>query len=77
MSRDQELLSRITVNPGQCVGKPCIRGQRLRVQDVLEMMAGGMSEAQLLTDYPYLVADDIRACLIYAARRVSHPEVAA
>lgn len=67
------LLARITIQPEQCHGQPCIRGQRIRVIDVLEMLAGGMSHQQILADYPYLEADDIRAVLAYAAREMSHP----
>lgn len=77
MSRERELLTRITINPAQCGGRPCIRGLRIRVQDVLEMMAGGMTPQDILRDFPYLEADDLSASLIYAARRVSHPEAAA
>lgn len=66
-------LSRITFNPNQCGGKPCIRGMRIRVKDVLEMLAGGATEAQILEDFPDLEADDIRASLEYAAQAVNHP----
>jgi uncharacterized protein (DUF433 family) len=62
-----ELLSRITANPGQCGGRPCIRGMRIRVKDVLDMLAGGATEAEILADYPYLETADIRACLEYAS----------
>ena len=62
-----ELLKRITIEPGKVGGKPCIRGMRIRVQDVLELLAAGESEARILADYPYLEADDIRAVLTYAA----------
>lgn len=72
-----ELLQRITVRPEQCGGRPCIRGMRIRVIDVLELLAAGESHAQILEDYPYLEADDIAACLLYAARRLNHPNVAA
>jgi uncharacterized protein (DUF433 family) len=72
-----ELLQRITVRPEQCGGRPCIRGMRMRVIDVLELLAAGESQAQILSDYPYLEADDIAACLLYAARRLNHPNVAA
>lgn len=64
---------RITFNPNQCGGRPCIRGMRVRVKDVLEMLAAGVSEAEILKDFPYLEADDIRACLEYAAQEVDHP----
>lgn len=72
-----ELLQRITVRPEQCGGRPCIRGMRMRVIDVLELRAAGESPEQILSDYPYLEADDIAACLLYAARRLNHPNVAA
>lgn len=72
-----ELLERITIRPEQCGGRPCVRGMRMRVIDVLELLAAGESQAQILEDYPYLEADDIAACLLYAARRLNHPNVAA
>lgn len=71
------LLSRITFNPDQCGGRPCIRGYRLRVKDVLDMLAAGMTEAQILDEYDFLESDDIRAALLYAARQVDHPVLAA
>lgn len=71
------LLSRITIKAEQCHGHPCIRGMRIRVGDVLGMRAGGMSEAEILADFPYLEADDIRACLAYAAQELNHPVVTA
>jgi len=70
-----ELLDRVTLNPNQCGGHPCIRGMRIRVKDVLEMLAGGASEEEILQDYPYLEADDIRACLEYAALQLNHAVV--
>ena len=60
---------RITIEPGKRGGKPCIRGLRITVQDVLEYLAGGMSEAEILADFPELEAEDIRACLAFAADR--------
>lgn len=66
-------LSRITFNPKQCGGKPCIRGMRIRVKDVLDMLAGGATEAQILEDFPDLEEGDIRASLEYAAQSVNHP----
>jgi uncharacterized protein (DUF433 family) len=59
----------ITIEPDKRSGKPCIRGTRMTVQDVLEYLAGGMSEAELLEEFPDLTAEDIRACLAYAADR--------
>ena len=64
---------RITFNPNQCGGRPCIRGMRIRVKDVLEMLASGVSEAEILQDFPYLQPEDIRACLEYAAEQVNYP----
>lgn len=72
-----DLLSRITINPAQCHGRPCIRGMRIRVADILEMLAKGASEKEILADFPDLEADDIRASLEYAARVVGHPIVVA
>lgn len=63
----------ITINPLQCGGRPCIRGMRIRVKDVLDMLAGGASEAEILEDYPDLETGDIRACLAYAASYFDHP----
>lgn len=68
-------MSRITIRAEQCHGQPCIRGMRIRVTDILEMLAGGMSHADILADYPYLEADDITAALAYAAREIGHPVV--
>ena len=68
-----DLLSRITSEPGKCGGKPCIRGMRIRVVDVLELLASGMSQEQILEEHPDLQADDIKACLIFAARRSNYP----
>ena len=68
MSDSDSLLDRITINPEQMSGKPCIRGMRVRVVDVLEMLGAGMSEDEILEDFDYLERDDIRASLVYAAR---------
>ena len=56
-------LDRITFNPEQCGGRPCIRGMRIRVKDVLDLLAAGVSEKEILEDYPDLEAEDIKACL--------------
>ncbi len=61
--------SRITIEPGKMSGKPCIRGMRITVSDVLDYLASGMSEADILQDFPYLKSEDIRACLAFAADR--------
>ena len=66
-------LDRITINPKQCGGQPCIRGMRIRVRDVLELLASGVGQEQLLEEFPYLETADIQACLEYAAREVDHP----
>jgi uncharacterized protein (DUF433 family) len=70
-----ELLNRITSNPRQCGGRPCIRGMRIRVKDVLDMLAGGASEEEILADFPYLEPEDIRASLEYAAAQIDHAVV--
>ncbi len=70
--RMSDLLSRITVEPGKCGGRPCIRGYRMRVKDVLELLAHGASWEEILTDYPFLEADDLRACLEFAAAQNDH-----
>ncbi|MEQ1604634.1 MAG: DUF433 domain-containing protein [Pyrinomonadaceae bacterium] len=72
---DPDLLNRITSNPRQCGGRPCIRGLRIRVKDILDMLAGGASESEILEDYPYLEADDIKASLGYAAAQLDHAVV--
>jgi uncharacterized protein (DUF433 family) len=59
----------ITIEPGKRSGKPCIRGMRMTVTDVLEYLAGGMTEAEILAEFPDLTAEDIRACLAFAADR--------
>ena len=72
-----DLLSRITVNPEQCGGRPCLRGMRIRVVDVLELMAAGLGEVEVLEELPDLEREDIHAALLYASRRLDHPIVAA
>lgn len=59
----------ITIEPGKRSGKPCIRGTRMTVTDVLEYLAGGMTQEELLSEFPDLTAEDIRACLAFAADR--------
>ena len=70
-------LERITVNPEQCGGRPCIRGMRIRVIDVLDLFAAGLSAEQILEEMPDLEMDDLKAALHYAARRLDHPVLAA
>jgi len=65
-------VDRITFNPKQCGGRPCVRGMRMRVKDVLELLANGASHAEILRDYPYLEEEDIQACLQYAAAQADH-----
>ena len=64
---------RVTVDPNQCGGRPCIRGMRIRVKDILDLLASGASRTEILEDYPYLEAEDITAVLEYAARQSDHP----
>ncbi|MFC2993492.1 DUF433 domain-containing protein [Halomonas tibetensis] len=70
-------MSRITIDPAQCGGRPCIRGMRIRVMDVLDLMAQGLSAQDVLEEMPDLELDDIRAALLFAARRLDHPVLAA
>jgi len=65
---------RITVNPLQCGGRPCVRGLRIRVSDVLDLLAAGLSPAQIVEELPDLEAADVAACLRYASARASQPE---
>lgn len=67
------IAERITVNPEQCGGRPCIRGMRIRVIDVLDLLAAGLSSAELLQELPDLEMADIQAVLKFAARRLDHP----
>ena len=64
---------RITFDAEQCGGRPCIRHYRLRVKDVLDMLAAGGSEPEILKDYPFLEPEDIRACLEFAAEQANYP----
>ena len=66
-------MERITFNPNQCGGRPCVRGMRIRVKDVLDLLAAKVPEAEILADYPDLEAEDIQACLEYAAAQLDHP----
>ena len=71
------LEDRITVDPEQCGGRPCIRGMRIRVSDVLDLLANGLTPEQILEELPDLEIEDIRACLRFASRRFDHPVVTA
>ena len=64
---------RITIDPAVCGGRPCIRGLRIRVSDILSMLAAGASQDEILADYPYLEAADIVSALDFAARQTDHP----
>jgi len=68
-----DLSERITFDPHQCGGRPCIRGFRLRVSDVLDMLAGGADVHHILADYDFLETADIKACLQYASAQIDHP----
>ncbi|MDB5231064.1 MAG: hypothetical protein JWN76_1869 [Chitinophagaceae bacterium] len=68
-----ELLNRIISNPEVFGGKPTVRGLRFGVGDMLELLANGMTNEKILEDFPYLEPDDIKACLLYAASELNHP----
>ena len=68
---------RIVINPEVCGGRPIVAGTRVRVADILAMLAGGASEAEVLVDFPYLKAEDVRASLAYALQAVDHSIVQA
>jgi uncharacterized protein (DUF433 family) len=71
------ILDRITINPEQCGGRACIRGMRIRVIDVLDLLASGLTSQQVLEELPDLEMEDIQAALRYASQRLDHPVVAA
>ena len=77
MGETVELMDRITVNPLQCGGRPCVRGMRIRVVDVLELLATGLTPEQVVEELPDLELADITACLRFASRRLDHPILAA
>ncbi|NBC64879.1 MAG: DUF433 domain-containing protein [Bacteroidetes bacterium] len=68
---------RITVNPNQCGGRPCIRGMRIRVIGVLDLLASGLTQDQVLEELPDLEKEDIEAALKYASSKINHPVIAA
>ena len=74
---NQELLQRITFNPNQCGGKPCVRGLRIRVSDVLSLLANGLSKKEILEEMIDLEELDIQACLLFAASKIDHPVIKA
>jgi len=69
------LSERITIDPEVCGGRPCVRGMRITVSQILEMLAGDMTRAQILEDFTYLEAADLDACLQYAAHQADHREI--
>ncbi len=71
------LSERITVDPEQCGARPCVRGMRIRVTDVLDLYSAGLSAPEILGELPDLEMADLKACLKYASKRVGHPVVAA
>ena len=70
-------MERITINPKQCGGRPCIRGMRIRVIDVLDLLANGLTQEEVLSELPDLEPEDIKACLQYASRKLNHPVLVA
>ena len=70
-----ELLDRVTIEPGKRGGRPCVRGLRVTVTDVLELLSNGLTSEQVVKQLPYLEPDDVRACLAYAARYLDHPRL--
>jgi uncharacterized protein (DUF433 family) len=64
---------RITIEPGKCGGKPCIRGMRIRVIDVLDLLGNGLTPQEVLEELPDLEPEDVRACFQYASRKLNHP----
>jgi uncharacterized protein (DUF433 family) len=72
-----DLLKRITTNPKQCGGRPCIRGMRIRVIDILDLYAAGLTSEEILEEMPDLEMDDLKAALVYASRRLDHAVLAA
>ena len=74
---DENLLERITINPDQCGGKPCIRGMRIRVTAVFDLLANGLTPEEIVAEeLPDLTLEDVRACLMYASLKLNHPVLA-
>jgi uncharacterized protein (DUF433 family) len=69
---NSELLKRITIEPGKCGGRPCIRGLRIRVSDILSLLSSGATKEEILQDYPNLKSEDINAAAEYAAHQTDH-----
>jgi len=70
-------MNRITIDPEQCGGRPCVRGMRIRVSDVLDLLANGLTAPQVIEELPDLELADIQACLQYASRKLNHPVLTA
>ena len=70
---NMKYFDRITINPEQCGGKPCIRGMRIRVTDILDLLANGLTPENILDEMPDLEADDIKACLEFASMKLNYP----
>ena len=70
------LLARITQTPGKCAGRPCIRGMRIRVSDILETLADNVTPSEILADFPDLEPEDIQACLLFASLSIDFPRIA-
>jgi uncharacterized protein (DUF433 family) len=77
MGQTVALTDRITVNPDQCGGRPCVRGMRIRVSDVLDLLAAGLSVDDVVAELSDLEREDVAACLRFASRRLDHPVLAA
>lgn len=73
----ENLLERITINPDQCGGRPCVRSMRIRVTDVLDLLGSGLSVEEVLKELPDLTREDISACLQYASKKLNHSVLAA
>ena len=71
------IADRVTVDPEKCGGRPCVRGMRIRVIDVLDLLANGLSNAEILDEMPDLEAEDITACIRFASSQLNHPVLAA
>jgi uncharacterized protein (DUF433 family) len=72
-----QIADRITVDPEQCGGRPCVRGMRIRVSDVLDLFAAGLTAPEILDEMPDLESDDLQACLRFASRYLDHPVLVA
>ena len=77
VSKMSDWKKRITINPDQCGGRPCIRGMRIRVIDILDLLAAGLTQDQVLEELPDLEKEDIEAALKYASGKLNHPIIAA